>query len=260
MGGEIEARSFLGRGSIFTVILPFAPIADSPQRRQVLHRRAIALAPDQPTYRILIVEDKWESRQLLMRLLEPLGFEVREATNGREAIALWRSWNPNLIWMDMRMPVMDGYEATRQIKAHASGQDTAILALTASALEEEKTAILLTGCDDFVRKPFREETILEKMAEYLGVRYLYDAANEVEGERANANAEGYTLTAESLSVMPPEWIEQLHQASMLADEELVLPLIEQIPEEQASLAKALANLVYNFRCDQIMRLTQPASD
>ena len=82
--------------------------------------------------------------------------QTREAENGVEAIAIWEEWQPHLIWMDMRMPVMDGYEATRQIKSHLKGQATVIIALTASALEEEKTIILSSGCDDFVRKPFQQ--------------------------------------------------------------------------------------------------------
>jgi CheY-like chemotaxis protein len=97
------------------------------------HQQAIGLEPGQPTYRILVVEDKWANRQLMVRLLAPLGFEVKEATNGQEAIALWQDWHPHLIWMDMRMPVMDGYEATREIKARSGDRSPVILALTANA-------------------------------------------------------------------------------------------------------------------------------
>jgi len=142
------------------------------------HQLAIGLEPGQPTYRILVVEDKWANRQLLVRLLAPLGFEVQEATNGQEAIALWQDWHPHLIWMDMRMPVMDGYEATREIKARSGDRSPVILALTANAFEEERLVALAIGCDDFIRKPCQEEVILEKMAEYLGVRYIYTDSTE----------------------------------------------------------------------------------
>ena len=119
------------------------------------------LAPNQPRYRILIVDDKWTNRQLLIKLLNPLGFELKEAENGQQAIEVWEEWEPHLIWMDMRMPVMDGYTATQQIKAHLKGQATAIIALTASVLEEERAVVLSAGCDDFLRKPFKENDIFE---------------------------------------------------------------------------------------------------
>jgi CheY-like chemotaxis protein len=104
--------------------------------------RVVALAPNQPQYRILVVDDRDYNRQLLVKLLEPLGFEVQEATNGTEAIEIWDSYSPHLIWMDIRMPVMDGYEATKRIKSTTKGQATAVIALTASVWEEEKAVIL----------------------------------------------------------------------------------------------------------------------
>jgi CheY-like chemotaxis protein len=103
---------------------------------------------------------------------------VREAENGQQAVALWDSWQPHLILMDMRMPVMDGYEATKRIKFHLKGQATVIIALTASAFEEDRTMILSAGCDDFVRKPFQEEVLLEKIATHLGVRYVYEESSQ----------------------------------------------------------------------------------
>jgi len=171
MGGKIIVSSKLGQGSIFQVDLPVHIPKISGSSKHLSDRYIIGLAPNQSEYRILVVEDRWESRHLLVKLLESVGFQVREAENGAEAIAIWDEWEPHLIWMDMRMPVMDGYEATRQIKAHLKGQATVIIALTASALEEEKAIILSAGCDDFVRKPFREDVILDKLTEYLGVSY-----------------------------------------------------------------------------------------
>lgn len=178
MGGTLTVDSGVGRGSTFRFTVqarlaqPDAVQAAQPQRQ------IVGLAPGQPTYRILIAEDKWANRQLLVQLLTPLGFEVREAVNGEEAIALWQEWRPHLIWMDMRMPVMDGYEATRMIKANRALHSCIILALTANAFEEERLVALLIGCDDFIRKPVQENVILEKMAEHLGVRYCYADAPE----------------------------------------------------------------------------------
>ncbi len=89
---------------------------------------------------------------------------------------MWERWQPHLIWMDMRMPVMDGHEATQKIKATPKGQATVIIALTATVFEEDREQILLEGCDDFVRKPFRKDEIYDMLARHLGVRFLYEEA------------------------------------------------------------------------------------
>ena len=136
-------------------------------------QRVIGLEPGQPSYRILIVEDRLENRRLLVKLLEPIGFEVREAVNGQEGVEIWEAWDPHLVWMDMRMPVMDGYEATKRIKSTTKGQATVVVALTASVFEEQRTVVLSAGCDDFVRKPFRDKDIFDVLHRHLGVRFLY---------------------------------------------------------------------------------------
>ncbi|GAA6621823.1 AAA family ATPase [Scytonema sp. NUACC26] len=263
MGGDVTVNSVLNRGTIFKFDIPVTLAeATDVQSEQPIHRgRVLALAPDQPQYRILIVEDRWTNRQLLLQLLEPLGFKVREAENGREGVAIWESWEPHLIWMDMRMPVMDGYQATKQIKAQPKGQSTTIIALTASAFEEERMAILAAGCDDLVHKPFQEETILEKIAQHIGVSYIYDESNlsSTASDRQEEEGKIYVLKAESLNVMPAEWIVQLHQAAIRLDDKQIIDLIQQIPQSNALLARSLTQKVDNFDFDQIMNLTQQAS-
>ena len=252
MGGEITVNSILGQGTIFRfdTQLKLAEAEELPSQ----HQRVLGLEPGQPEYRILVVDDRPENRRLLAKLLTPMGFEVQEAQNGQEAIALWSSWEPHLIWMDMRMPVMNGYEATKQIKSHLQGQATAIIALTASVLEEEQAIVLGAGCDDFVRKPFKEEVIWEKMAQYLGVRYVY-AEDEVESIK-DATTSDFLLQPTSLQVMPAEWVEKLHYATTKLDAGQVLALIAQIPDKYSPLAKALQHKVNNFDFDQILNLTQ----
>ncbi|HEY1016384.1 MAG TPA: ATP-binding protein, partial [Herpetosiphonaceae bacterium] len=155
MGGEIQVRSEPGRGSVFSFEIDAArataaDLAARPARRQVT-----GLAPGQERPRILVADDKWNNRQLLIRLLAPLGFEVREAEDGLQAVELWEEWEPHLIWMDMRMPRLSGYDAATRIKSTTKGQAVVIVALTASTLEEERAMVLSAGCDEFLRKPFR---------------------------------------------------------------------------------------------------------
>ena len=173
MGGNISVTSTVGVGTIFKFYIKIKIAAVSSIAPAKTEQRIIGLASGQPSYRILVVEDKWANRQLLVQLLLPLGFEVKEAANGQDAIALLETWTPDLIWMDMRMPIMDGYAATKEIRAKIWTKPPIIIALTANAFEEERMVALSIGCDDFVRKPFQEHTILEKIAEYLGVEYIH---------------------------------------------------------------------------------------
>ncbi|MBN4004932.1 ATP-binding protein [Nostoc sp. LPT] len=256
MGGSITVSSTLGQGTIFSFDLQIslAEVAEAPIRQ--LKRRVIGLEPNQPKYRILVVEDKWENRELLVKMLVSLGFEVRHAENGQEGVTLWESWEPQLIWMDMRMPVMDGYEATKQIRATLKGQATVIIALTASAFDEERFVVLSAGCNDFVRKPFREEVILNMMSKYLGVRYVY-AEKPLQKDELTENSDLKLLSLEEmLAQMPTDWVAQLHQAALCTDEKLIFSLLEQIPEESALLTNTLSDWVNNFRIDKVIDLTQ----
>jgi len=259
MGGDISVDSRLGKGTIFRFHIPIelAQAADIPTSQPI--QRVIGLASNQPTYRILVVDDRWENRQVLMKLLKAVGFQVNEAANGEEAIRLWEEWNPHLIWMDMRMPVMNGYEATQKIKATTKGQATAIIALTASAFEEERAMVLSYGCDDFVRKPFQEAVIFEKMAEQLGVQYIYQEPEVKSIEPVVSQTETIEieeLLAEQMAQMPREWVERLKQAAIELNAKHTLILIQQIPREQAALTNILTDWVNDFRFDNITDLIE----
>jgi len=212
MGGEITVYSQLGKGTTFTFTVNATPTDASAIPEKISPQQVIGLAPDQPTYRILIADDRWESRYLLVQLLELIGFEIKEAHNGQDAIALWQDWHPHLILMDMRMPVINGYEATQQIKASLKGQATTIIAITASAFEDERSLILSAGCDDFIRKPFQESILFDKIALHLGVQYIYEDVPESETTSSELTFE--ELTKEALLIMSPEWLSQLHHAAL----------------------------------------------
>ena len=263
MGGEIAVTSIPGEGAGFGFDLQVSLGEQIPVKTtQPISKKVIGLAPNQPKYRILIAEDKPTNRLLLFKLLTSLGFEVQEAQNGQEAVAIWESWEPHLIWMDMRMPVLNGYEATKQIKASLKGQATVIIALTASVFESQRQAILSIGCDDFVRKPFQESAIFEKLAQYLGVRYVYEQndveTRYIESVRKDEKAtSAFMLQPQSLQAMSSEWVEKLHNAAASGSDLLIYQLIAQIPPENAVLAGALTDLVENFRFDLVTELAQP---
>ena len=252
MGSQIRVQSTLNRGSIFYfelgVNLPQAVCLASELPKQ----RVIGIAAGQPTYRILVVEDLEENRRLLVKLLTSVGFEVREATQGVEALEIWESWFPDVIWMDLRMPVMDGYTATKRIREHPKGQETVIIALTASVFEEDREKVLMAGCDEFMSKPFQERLVFDKLAQYLGVQYIYTVVGK-EPQKLGV----YTLSPEDIAVMSSEWLEEMYQAAYYLDTEVMNELIKEIPASKPTLSSALIDSVNNFNSDQIMELIRP---
>ncbi|MEG4324304.1 response regulator [Microcoleus sp. herbarium5] len=260
MGGDIWVKSVLGEGSSFKFnIRVFAAI--SSEITVATLQRVIALEADQPIYRILAVDDNQENRLLLVKMLQPIGFEVREAENGYQAVELWDSWQPHLIWLDTRMPVMDGFEAVRQIRAKEKQTQwrTVIIALTASTFEEKKDEIIAAGCDDFVRKPFQEQILFDKMTCYLGVRYLYQELPRLPVgalRRYCVNEKPDSFFGGLLAQMPQSWVKELHDAANDVNEELAIQLVDRIWESHPTLAEALKDLLADYRLDKIMDLTQ----
>ncbi|MDQ2097991.1 MAG: ATP-binding protein [Tychonema bourrellyi B0820] len=258
MGGDIAVSSTPDLGSTFSFEIQLSLVDPIDVKMVKPHKKVIGLAPNQPEYRILVVDDRADNCLVIVRLLSPLGILVREARNGQEAIAVWEDWQPHLIWMDMQMPVMDGYEATRQIKAHPLGKQTAIVALTASVFEEERKTILAAGCDDFIRKPFEANILFTKMEELLGVRYIYE--EPVEGSLENeSEISGYSInqSVESqLREMPIEWVQKIYDAAHECCDDKIIQLIEEMPREFATAAQILTNLVHDFLFDDIIDLAK----
>jgi signal transduction histidine kinase/DNA-binding response OmpR family regulator len=253
MGGDVTVQSNSQQGVVFKLNIKAQAGIVEKVKIQPQTNRIIGLEPDKPNYRILVVDDSKTSRQIMLELLEPLGFEVQEAINGQEAVDVWLKWQPHMIWMDVRMPVMNGYEATEQIKSHPQTQRTSIVALTASTLEFERSLFQSAGCDDFVGKPFTESVIFDKIAQHLGVRYVYESPNS-STEIDDISNQNFKLTANSLQVMSSKWLTELQQAAVKLDKHLLTELLEQIPEQHSCMAQALQNKIDNFDFDEIIDL------
>ena len=174
LGGDITVKSEVGAGTCFKLIIPVEKgVAETKPEKPEESRDVIGLKDGTPNIKILVVDDIELNRALLSNMLEPLGFEIKEAVNGLQAIEIFEQWRPHVILMDMRMPVMDGYEAIRLIKSEEIGKKTTIISVTASAFEDNKYEVMATGSDDYLRKPFRVKELLAMLSKHLGVQYVY---------------------------------------------------------------------------------------
>lgn len=241
MGGRMTVRSVLGKGSEFSFELPVEalPEAEGPAAAPP-PSRVLGLAPGEPERRILIVEDSPDNRLLLARLLQGAGFAVREAVDGEEGVRAFQQWQPHLVWMDRRMPHVDGLEATRRIRALPGGKTAVIVALTASAFHEQERELIDAGCDDCVRKPYRPEEIFEAMGRLLGVSYRYA------DQPAAAPADSAALDHAALARLPREMHDALRKAVSLRSFGQVSGLTDTIGAQEPALAKALGRLVAAF--------------
>lgn len=250
MGGRLHIDSQPGAGTTVIVSLPLGHAAASddagPAPAPGRERR---LAPGQAAWRVLAVDDLAEGRRLLCRLLEPAGFELREAASGEEALAAWRAWRPHLVCMDLRMPGMDGAEATRRIRAEPGGRETIVIALTASG--EEEAAAAGADWDGIVRKPIDEAALFELMAERLGARFAAPAAG--------ATTPAPELGAARLRELPQALRSELRAALAGLDVARVGRAVDAVRCHDGALAQALDAAVQRFDYAAVERLLDDAA-
>lgn len=213
--------------------------------------RLARLAPGQPEYRVLIVEDQPENWQLLRRLLEQSGFQVRVAEDGAEGVEAFQSWRPQFIWMDWRMPVMDGLEATRRIRGLPGGRDVKIVALSASVLKDEREQVLAAGADDFVLKPIQFRSIYDCMARQLGVRFVVD-------EPRDAVAIGFPaeVDREALAALPSSLRRELEEVLVSLEAERITEMIGRVADLNPALGAVLDHHAGQFEYTVILRALQ----
>jgi PAS domain S-box-containing protein len=276
MGGEIKAESEVGLGTTiaFKILAGMADTADIQSGKP--DRKIIALEPNQPRYRMLIADDIENNRKLLINLLNQYDFELKEAADGREAVEIWKEWRPHLIWMDIRMPVMDGIEATKRIrdyelrttnrKSETADSDSIpdsrflirnskIIAVTAVVFEENPVDIMASGCDDFLSKPFNQSEVFDLMTKHLGVRFVYEQSMET-GSVRNVSADKAILTSARFDALPEELTIALKIAAERTDPKGSNAAIDRIRKHDEPLAAALAGLVKTYRFDIIQELSE----
>lgn len=258
LGGQITLDSQPQQGSLFRFSIPVR-LATPADLGQILPTHVvIGIAPDQPTYRILVVDDQEDNCQFLIQTLNIIGFETQAADRGEAAIALWKQWQPHLILMDINMPGVDGYAATRHIRRVEQSQrgdqrgdqhpsPTRILAMSASAFDRDRTYALDVGCDDFLTKPIQLQTLFHKIASLIPVQYVFS-------QTMNIVPAPPTLSSDQLGVMPREWIEELYRGAILCDSTRIDQLLKQIPAHHMLLKEGLQRYNDMSRLDIILDL------
>ena len=252
MGGDITVSSQVGKGSIFAIHLPLNESEAQAVQPIDQPRHVMSLRSGQAECRVLIADDVEDNRELLVQILRPVGFEVRLASDGERAVKEFDEWRPHLILMDFRMPVMDGHEAIRRIRAGAGGQETRIIAVTASAMDENRQELLAIGADDFIGKPFQTVELFEKIHTHLGVEYDYVQSPGAAAPRATAE-----LTRESLADLSDDLIDLMRDAIIRADLDDLLEKIREVEIRDPHLAQELRRLAETFEYQKLLDSFRP---
>jgi len=251
MGGSIAATSILGNGSTFVFEIPVDPgdtldfHTQSPRRQSVLGLEAGQGAP-----RILIADDVMDNREWLSGLLTAVGFSVRSVDNGEAAVRSWKEWSPQLILMDVHMPIMNGLEAARSIKSLPSGHETVIIALTADAMNGQRRLILDNQIDDFLAKPCIEHELLEKIRARLKLVYVYEEETLTSRTDTGLKRKPAVLNPQDLAELPADLIDRLRDATLGGDKAQLNKLLLLIDGrglgESAGFLRELVN-TYKYR-------------
>lgn len=250
MGGDVTVKSRPGQGSVFSFNIALKEASQSEATQKNQPRQVKGLKPGQQQYRVLVADDKEDNREFLAQLLEPAGFDVRQAADGAAALIEFETWRPQLILMDLQMPGMDGYEAMRRIRAGAGGKEAKIIVVTASVFGETNLEATGAGADDLILKPFRESELFEKIQNLLGAEYIY----EEEAPAAIAGPADTEMLKSALTGLPPELISQLRKAVYNGDFDRLAELAGQVETHNISLAVMLRRLAEDFDMQGILAL------
>jgi len=270
MGGHIQVKSQVNQGSRFSFEIPLSLDNSIDPYQECGTCRVIGLAPHQPNYRILVVEQDWSSRQYLVSLLQLIGFQVRDVSQSEEAISLCKNWFPDLIFMDIQASAIEGCTLPEIIRATPKAKDTVLIAVIPELASERLRHWSAVGWDDSIEQPIQEEIVWQKIAQHLGVSYQYAntldpgpvppkltsllPVNSRETDPAQTLEKDSECLKEMLRRMSPDWVDQLSEAARRGSDSEILDLIQVIPTPDRGLADRLERWSNNFQFDCILDL------
>ncbi len=253
MGGKIEVLSDANRKTCFYFDIPLVCSSKKSEYDQTLsHEKIKCLSKKQKQYRVLVAEDEKENRDLLKQMLESVGFHVKAVVNGKEVVNCFEVWEPHLIIMDLRMPVLDGYQASKEIRSKHSGSDIPIIALSANVFEEDKTKAFDSGCNDFLRKPFKEDDLLKIIERLLNVKYDY--FKRVDSTKTFNVDLSLSASSSIKKALPEELVSKLEHAVLQADFDMIMSLLEEVKVIDERSFNNLNSLAENFEYETMLSL------
>jgi PAS domain S-box-containing protein len=255
MGGSISVASTVGKGTIFRFEIPVREVTEAQTPSKEAKRRVLRLSPGQGDIRVLIADDRETNRQLLSRLLGVAGFQTREVVNGEEAVRMVHEWRPRVVLMDMTMPVMDGYEATRKIKESPDIKDTAIIAVTASAFEEDKQRIFAAGADAYLSKPFKDADLFENIGRLSGAEYMYEeTGGGAKTSEPMDDMDDKVQMRKSVASLPPDFVNRIRKAVESADLDLLNDFARQLVMDHPTLAKWMQEMATRYEYEALIEI------
>ncbi len=254
MDANLEVKSTLGQGSTFWFDVDLPAAKGWVDKTQTVGSSIVGVKGE-AGHKILIVDDKEANRSLLLNMLTPLGFELQEAVDGQDALAKAKTFQPAMILMDLKMPLMNGFETTKAIRQISAFEGVIIIAISASAFGEDEQKSLEAGCDAFVTKPIRFEVLFQHIQTHLKLEWIYA---DLDNQRPFALSQAEILD-EQIN-LPPDEAAKLYEMAMKGDVKGIkqhLAQLEQMDIAYQSIVVEIGWLAKRYRIKQIRQLLKP---
>ncbi|RXP58555.1 PAS domain S-box protein [Lutibacter sp. HS1-25] len=240
MDGDITIESELGKGSEFSFTFGFKASEQAENVEGAEELKVVSLVPEMKGLKLAIVDDRLENRDILLQKFTPLGFDIKQAENGLEAVELYKNWKPEIILMDVVMPVLNGIEATRQILQMRGNHDVKIFIVSASALESEQQEVMDIGATVFIKKPVNFVDLLAQMVDKGGVKFVYEVKKKIEIN--------YGLASE----IPQHLKDKFIEASEEGDFELLQNLLEELENDSNKSFKEIEECINEMEFEKLI--------